>query len=102
MPAALDHKDIGKIPRRISKIKPFISKNNWDGTEFPTGPKDSKNFEQNNKAIAFNILYLSYNTKQVCCAYKSKCDNKRKNQVILLMITDCKHSDSVEKWHYLH
>ena len=36
-----------------------------------------------------------YNTKKICHAYKSKYNLTCKNQVILLMITDC------EKWHYL-
>ena len=31
VPAVLDHKDIGRDPQRISKIKPFISKYNWEG-----------------------------------------------------------------------
>ena len=37
---------------------------------------------------------MSYNTEKIIRAYKSKY-NKRKNQVILLMIT------SGKKWHYL-
>ena len=95
VPPALDHKNIGRDPQKISKIKPFISKYNWDGIEFPAGPKDWKKFEQNNETIALNILYVPYNTEQIRCAYKSKYNNERKNQVILLMITDG------EKWHYL-
>ena len=87
-PVALNHKDIGRDPQKISKIKPFITKYNWDGIEFPAGPKDWKKLEQNNKIIALNILYVPYNTKQTCCAYKSKYNNERENQVILLMITD--------------
>ena len=38
---------------------------------------------------------MSYNTKKICHAYKSKYNSARENQVILLMITDGK------KWHYL-
>ena len=38
---------------------------------------------------------MPYNTKEIRVAYKSKYNSKRKNQVILLMITDGK------KWHYL-
>ena len=94
MSAALDHKNIGRDPQRLSKIKPFITKYNWGGIEFPM-QKDYKKFEQNNETIALNILYVFYNTEQIRCAYKSKYNNERKNQVILLMITDG------EKWHYL-
>ena len=38
---------------------------------------------------------MPHNTKQIRHAYKSKYNNKRENQVILLMITDG------EKWYYL-
>ena len=41
------------------------------------------------KSIALSILYIPYNTKEITYAYKSKYV-KRENQVILLMITDCK------------
>ena len=40
VPAALDHENIGRNPQRISKIKPFITKYNWEGIEFLAGPKD--------------------------------------------------------------
>ena len=42
-----------------------------------------------------NTLFVPHNTKTISLAYKSKYNHKRKNQVILLMITDC------TKWHYL-
>ena len=38
---------------------------------------------------------MQYNTEQIVCTYPPRKHNKRKNQVILLMITDGK------KWHYL-
>ena len=40
IPFTLDHQSIGRDPQRISKIRPFITKYNWDGIEFPAGPKD--------------------------------------------------------------
>ena len=51
--------------------------------------------ERNNKTIALNVLYIPHNTKTISVAYRSEYNNKRKKQVILLMITDGK------KWHYL-
>ena len=63
--------------------------------DFPSHRKDWKKFESNNKSIAFNILYVPHNTKEIRHAYKSKYNLNRENQVILLMITDGK------KWHYL-
>ena len=61
---------------------------------FPSNEKDRK-FESNNKSMAFNILYVSYNAEEIRHAYKSKYNLMSENQVILLMISD------VKKWHYL-
>ena len=41
---------------------PFIDQYNCKEIEFPSPPKDWKKFEQNNKTIAVNILYVPYNT----------------------------------------
>ena len=53
-------------------------------------------FEQNNEEIALNISFVPHNKKEIRHAHISKYNHKRKNQVILLMITD-----DGEKWHYL-
>ena len=58
--------------------------------------KDWKRFEQNNKTIALNILFVLYDTKEIRSAYISKYNNERDNQVYLLMITN-----NDENWHYL-
>ena len=55
---ALSHQNIENHPERISNIKPFINQYNWEGIDFPAGIKDWKKFEQNNKTIALNILYI--------------------------------------------
>ena len=95
-------KSLKKTPQRISKIKPFIDNYNWKDIEFPSHSKDWKKFEQNNKTIALNILFVQHNTKQIRPAYISKYNHKRDNQVNLLMITnDDEHSDGVKNWHYL-
>ena len=96
---ALNHQNIENHPERISNIKPFIDQYNWEGIDFPAGIKDWKKFERNNKTIALNILYVPHNT--INFAYKSKYSCKRKNQVVLLMITNGKQSDEVDKWHYI-
>ena len=51
--------------------------------------------ERNSDTIALNILYVKHNTKNVSVVYRSKHNNKRKKQVILLMINDG------EKYHYI-
>ena len=92
---ALDYQGIKEDPQEISKIMPYISQYNWKDIEFPSHKEDQKMFEQHNKTIALNILFVPHNKKEINIAYKSKYNHKRKNQLILLMITDGK------KWHYL-
>ena len=60
--------------------------------EFPAGSKEWQKFEQNNKTIALNILYVKQKNYGL---YIDQNNNKRKKQVILLMIN---HG---EKYHYL-
>ena len=94
--AALNHRNIDHHPERISKLEPFINNYNWKDIEFPSHSKDWIKFEQNNKTIALNILFVPYNTKQIRQAYISKYNEERGNQVNLLMITD-----GTNNWHYL-
>ena len=98
---ALNHQNIENHPERISNIKPFIDNYNWDGVNFPAGIKDWKKVERNNKTIALNVLYVPRNTKKINVAYKSKYNRKRENQVVLLIITNGKQSNEVDKWHYI-
>ena len=56
----LSFQNIGRDPQIISKLKPYISKYNWEGIEFSAGPKDGKKFERNNKTIALNILFIPH------------------------------------------
>ena len=63
--------------------------------KFPAGPEEWKKSEQNDKTIALNVLYMQHNTKTISVAYRSEYKNKRRKQVILLMITNGK------KYHYL-
>ena len=101
---ALNHQNIENHPERISNIEPFIDKYYWDGKTFSAHQKghkdckkseknmaiDQKNFEQNNKTIALNILFAPHNKETIRLICKSKYNRKRKNQVVLLMITDGK------------
>ena len=64
-------------------------------TNFPARIKDWQKFKRNNKNIALNILSVPYNKEKISLIYKSNCNRKRKNQIILLMITNNK-----ENWHY--
>ena len=69
---ALNFNNIDKHHQRISKIKPFINNYNWNDINFPAAKKDWNKFELNNKNVVLNILYVSFNTKKIEIAYKSK------------------------------
>ena len=62
--------------QRITKIKPYINKCNWEGVNFPSRKDDWKKFEESNVAIAFNVLYAK-KEKWPCL-----------KQVILVMISN--------------
>ena len=59
---ALNYQTIEKHPQRISKLKSYINDYNWERIDFPAGPKEWKKFEQINKTIALNILFVPRNT----------------------------------------
>ena len=56
-------------------------------TDFASHQRYSGKFEQENSSIALNVLFVSHNSEEIKIGYKS-IYNKRKNQVILLMIND--------------
>ena len=56
---------------------------------------EPKELEKNNKTIALNVLYIPHNAKTISVLYRSEYNNKRKKQVILLMIHNGKN------FHYL-
>ena len=85
---ALDYQNTETNLQRISKIKSFSSKYNWEGIEYPAVSKEWKKVEQNNRIIALNKLFILYNTETIRVAYRSEYKHKCKNQVNLLMITD--------------
>ena len=87
---ALNYEQIKSHSERISNIKPFIDQYDWKERNFPSNIKDWNEFEKNNEIIALNIVYLPYSTEEVRHACKSKYNLQRKNQLILLMITDGK------------
>ena len=54
-------------------------------TDFSSYQREWEEFEQNNTSVALNILFAPHNSEEITLAYKSNY-NKRKNQIILLMI----------------
>ena len=84
---ALNLNRINKDPQRVSKIKPFIEKYNWEDIDFPSTSKDWKKYESNNE-IALNTLYVRHNTRKIHITYKTRHNLTREKQVILLMISN--------------
>ena len=80
--------------KSATKIKPFINKYNWEGTNFSSEKDDWKKFEKNKVTIVFNVLYIK-KAKKIYPAYSIKHNSNRGKQVILLM------TSNREKWHYL-
>ena len=56
--AALNYQNIKNNPERISKIERFINMYNWKEINFPSHKEDWNNFENNNKSIALNVLFV--------------------------------------------
>ena len=56
-------------------------------TDFSSYQREWEELEQENTSVAINVLFVSHNSAEINLAYKSSY-NKRKNQVILLMIND--------------
>ena len=57
---SLDYQRIKKHPDERSKLKPYINLYNWKGIKFPSATEDLKKFQQNNKEIALNILFVPH------------------------------------------
>ena len=65
-------RELKKTLKEYQKLSLFFDQYNWKDIEFPSHLKDWKKFEQNHKKIAFNILFVHYNTKQIRQVYISK------------------------------
>ena len=86
---ALRHNEIKSHPERIQGNHHLFSCDyNWQGIDFLAGIKEWKRFEKNNETIALNILQVPHDEIKITHAYKSKYNHTRKNQVVLLMVTD--------------
>ena len=53
----LNYEEIKKDSQKITEIKPFINKYNWEGINFSSEKHDEKRFEKNNVTIALDVLY---------------------------------------------
>ena len=90
---ALNHEEIKRDPRRISKIRPFINKCNWDGIKYPSKIGDWETFEKYNWTIALNFLYIK--EKEIYPAYISKHNSTREKKKIILTIPNEEKKDGI-------
>ena len=79
--AGLNYNKINE--KELKKIEKFERVD----TDFSSHQREWEEFEQNNTLIALNILFVPHDSEEIKLAYKSNY-NKRKNQVILLMISN--------------
>ena len=75
----LNHEEIKKDTQRITKIKPFINKYNWEGINFPSQKDNWKKVEKNNVTIALNVFYAK--KEKIYAAYVSKPNSNPEKQV---------------------
>ena len=80
--AAMEWKDIGDHPERISKPRRYEDNFDWDGMKFSASFRDIKRFESRNE-ITINIL--AFERKQIYICKKGKEYNRVAN---LMLITD--------------
>ena len=66
---ALDYRSIKKDLQQIPKLKPYINQCNWKGIKFASDKEDWKKFEENNKEIALNILFVPHNKEWIRHVY---------------------------------
>ena len=81
---ALNCEEIGRHLERVSNIKPFINKHNWEGIKYLSGKDDLGKFEKNNSSVALDVLYKK--EMKICQAYISKYSSTQKKQITVLMI----------------
>ena len=62
---AWNHKEIGKYPEIITKIKAFIKKYEKKRKKYPSEKDHCKNFEKNNLTIALNVLFGEKKKKHI-------------------------------------
>ena len=80
---ALNYNEIMK-----KEFENIFKKIKHEDKDFSSHQRDWKNFEQNNKSIALNVLFASQNSEEITLVYKSEHNLERENKVLLLMIND--------------
>ena len=61
-----------KNSERITKIKLFIDKYNWDGINYPSETEDWKKTKKNNLTIALNVFYAKKKRSYILSTFQDK------------------------------
>ena len=77
------------------EFKNIFEKIKHEDKDFSSHRRDWKNFEQNHKEIALNVLFSSKDSEEITLLYKSEYNLERENKEVLLMI-----NDDDEKYYY--
>ena len=64
----------------------IFEKIKYEDNGFSLHKRDWKNFEQNNKSTALNVLFSSKDSEEIKLLYKSEYNLERENKVLLLMM----------------
>ena len=83
---ALNHEEIKKYPKRITKIKLFMDKHNQEEINYSSEKDDWKKFEKNNLTISLDVLYAT--NEETYPSYVTKQNSNHEKQAILLMISN--------------
>ena len=75
---------LDRILKRVSNIKPFINKYNWDRIKYPSKIDDKKTFEKSNPTIALDVLHIK--EIDIYPAYISKINLDFEKQIIFVAI----------------
>ena len=89
----LNHKEIKKDPQKITKIKFFINKYDWEEITFLSEKDNCKKIEESNLTIALNDLYAK--KEKIYQLIFQKITETVKNKFFILMIPNG------EGWYYL-
>ena len=60
--AGLHYREIGNNPERISKLKPYVGRYNWDGLVFPATLRDICRFEKKQRGYC-SQRFICYREK---------------------------------------
>ena len=75
-----NHKEIEKHSEKITKNKPFINKDKWEGLNLPSKKDNPELSEKNNVTIALNVLYIK--KEKIYPGYVLKRNSDREKQVL--------------------